>query len=148
SRLGHGHRLVQVRLKFLHVTVSLSDNVVHRWIELTIRMHLVADVAARALGYVRGEFRVKLRRQFQSTEVCPEILVADSQAIDRDTEAAGVANDGREIMVAIMGSVSEERLVIRVINKRGAFGEAVRTLILRTQQTTGTRFLHHVVDAL
>ena len=82
GRLRYGDRLLQVRFKPFDMTVSLSDNVIHRRIELSIGMHLIANVAPSALGYIRGDIRVKLGLQFQPAEVRPEIFEADGQIGD------------------------------------------------------------------
>ena len=63
--------------------------------------------------------------------------------------AACVANHRREIMVAIMGCIGEERLLGRVIDKRGALGKTVEaTLVLGAHEASRARLLHHLPDAL
>ena len=132
-----------------NMLVGLSNDVVDRRIEPAIGMHLVANVAARALRDKSGDFRVHLRRRFQAAEIGPEILENHRATMEGDPIAARVANYRREIMVAIMGSIGEERLLGRVIDQRGALGQTVEgALILGTDQTTGARFLYHLANPL
>jgi hypothetical protein len=109
-RFGDWHGLFQVRLDPFDVLVGLANDVVHRRLEPAIGRHLVANVAARALRDIGGDFRVHLRRRFQAAEVGPEVFENDGTTMERNPVAAGITNDRREIMVAVMGGIGESAL--------------------------------------
>ena len=112
-------------------------------------MDLVADVASRALRDKGGDFRVHLRRRLQAAEVGPEVLEDDGAAVEGSAETACVANHRREVVVAVMDRIGEERLLGGGIDKRSALGQAVeRPFILGAHQAAWAGLLDHLANAL